>query len=289
MANGLNFGVDDIDTGVDAILPSVGGGSTAGGSTSDIAQTAAQPVMESSVSDVGLSSGTLDILSGVSTGISAWSQMQAADQKAELLEERAKMQEQQYEIRQEKAETQAEVDSLNAQDKQQQINEQLDKSLGKLEASKAASGTVGSTRARRSSIIESASDAKQSITDNLRMGRLARQAQIDQAGIMSEVAPEMTRSRAEEMEISGLNQAVQGLTQFGIQTSQRRIRQKQQRLKQQKSAISQERMMEDRIDFQTDMLNEQKEFQQSILDMRKEMQAEALHGEETDQEIDGNV
>jgi len=159
-----------------------------------------------------------DALSGISSGFSAFSSIIAADEKAAQQKFRLEQKRKDQEL-------QTEADRLQAEQKQEEINERLDDTLAQRRAIQGASGVdigSGSARRVREETVESASEAKQRVANNLRLGQLERQSRIGQLAIAEEFRPEIT-------ELRGRKRAAQGLSQFALGVAQKKRRKKRRR------------------------------------------------------------
>lgn len=145
-----------------------------------------------------------NVLSGVQSGLQAYSTLSAAEAKAEQAEFRAEQQRKDQELA-------VEESRLQAQQKQQQINEQLDDALEQRKAVQGAMGVdtgSGSAKDVRDEAVESAQEAKQRVGTNLALNRLEQQSRIEQLQIAEKYQPDIIETR-------GKQRAAQGLASFG--------------------------------------------------------------------------
>lgn len=165
-----------------------------------------------------VSQGDLDLISGIGAGISAYSQMEAADMQAEIREEQLKAKQAQVEVQEQEA-------ALQAQQKQNRINERLADQLEKIRSAQSTSNVVmgsGSKQDVRSGMRGDARETKQRIDQNLRLRQLRREAQRKALEDRADFEPDFLAE-------SGKIGAMQGLTQFGLNMARRKVNNREAR------------------------------------------------------------
>lgn len=158
-----------------------------------------------------------EVLSGVSSGFGALSSIMEGNAKADAKE-------QQLTQKRKDLEVQAEADRVQARQKQQKINEQLDDTLAQQKAIQGARNVAtqsGSAKRSREETLESAQEAKRRVASNMRLNRIERQSRIDQLKINEDYVPDM-------LEDQGIANALSGLGQWGMSMGMKKSAQSRQ-------------------------------------------------------------